>query len=78
MDDGIVCSPHDPGDSGAGGAAAENDSLGPEGEDFPHGDGVGNDLGIDVGFADPPGDDLGVLGAEIEDQDPFLDSVGTC
>jgi len=61
----------------AGRAAAENDSLGPEGEDFPHGDGVGNDLGIDVGFADPPGDDLGVLGAEIEDQDPFLDSVGT-
>jgi hypothetical protein len=30
-----------------------------------------------VSFADPAGNDLGILGAEIEDQDPFLDSVGT-
>jgi len=61
----------------AGWATAKDDSLGPEGEDFPNGDGVRDDLGIDVGFADPAGDDLGVLGTEIKNQDPFLDSVGT-
>ncbi|MDZ7810183.1 MAG: hypothetical protein U5L11_08550 [Arhodomonas sp.] len=27
------------------------------------------DLAIDAGLADPAGDELGVLGAEIEDQD---------
>ena len=36
-----------------------------------------DNFGIDMGFADPAGNDLGVLGAKIQDQDPFLISVGT-
>ena len=32
-------------------------------------DRVGDDLRIDVGLADPPGDQLGVLGTEVDDQD---------
>ena len=62
----------------AGRTAAEDDPAWAEGENFPDRDGVGDDLGIDVGLADPAGNHLGVLGAEIKDQDPFLDSVGTC
>ena len=61
----------------AGWAAAEDDSLGPERENFPDGDGMRDNLGIDVGLTDPASNDLGVLGAEIENQDPFLDSGGT-
>jgi hypothetical protein len=30
---------------------------------------VGNDFGIDAGFAHPPGDQLGDLAAEIDDED---------
>ena len=33
------------------------------------GDGVGDDLAVDVGLAHPPGDQLGVLGAEVDDED---------
>ena len=33
------------------------------------GGGVGDDLGVDVGLAHPAGDQLGVLGAEVDDQD---------
>jgi len=30
------------------------------------------DLAVDLGFADSPGDELGVLGAEIQDQDAVM------
>ena len=33
------------------------------------GDVVGHDLGVDVRLADAPGDELGVLGAEVDDED---------
>jgi hypothetical protein len=40
--------------------------LGIQGENLTQGDVVGHDLGVDLGLPDPAGDDLGVLGAEIE------------
>ena len=60
-----------------GRSAAQNDAPGMEGENFAQGDVVGHNLGEDLGLTDPAGDDLGVLGTEVQDQDPFLDSVGT-
>jgi hypothetical protein len=37
----------------------------------------GVDFAIDPGLAHPPGDELGVLGAEIEDQNPIgMDGAG--
>ena len=54
------------------------DRLRPAGEDqagrgplghLGRGDRVGDDLAVDVGLADPPGDELGVLRAEVDDQD---------
>jgi hypothetical protein len=30
---------------------------------------VGHDLAVDVGLAYPPGDELGVLRAEVDDED---------
>ena len=37
--------------------------------DLGRGDRVGDDLAVDVGFPDPPGDELGVLRAEVDDED---------
>src|SRR5260221_4970585 len=49
-------------------AAGENDALGAEPTD-PLGIGIeGNDLAIDTRFAHPPGNQLGDLGAEIENE----------
>ena len=61
----------------AGGTATEDDPAGTEGQDLAHRDGVGDDLRIDMGLANATGDDLGVLGAKIENQNPFVDSAGT-
>jgi hypothetical protein len=36
------------------------------------------DLAVNAGFPDPPGDELGVLGAEVDDQDSLIvDIVGS-
>ena len=47
----------------------EDDALGVPLADLVGGDVVGHDLGVDVGLAHPAGDELGVLGAEVDDQD---------
>ncbi len=39
------------------------------GEDLRRRHGVGDDLAVDARLADAPGDELGVLGAEVDDQD---------
>ena len=62
----------------AGGPPAENDSLGAESQNLPCGHGVRDDFGIHLCLADPPGNDLGILGPEIEDQDSFCAINGTC
>ena len=51
------------------GAAAEDDALGLAGQHLRDGHVPGHDLRIDVRLADPPGDQLRVLGAEVDDQD---------
>ena len=60
------------------------DRLRPAGEDDPgrrkganlrHRHIEGMKLAIDVGFTHPPGDELGVLGTEIEDKDLFAMDV---
>src|SRR6185295_4736813 len=53
-------------------AAGENDSAGAEAAHEVVGDVVGMDLAVDPGFAHPAGDQLGVLGAEVEDEDLFV------
>ena len=69
---------------GDGRGARLVDRLRPAGEDDPlrrkgldrrqlHVEGM--QLAVDVRFAHPPGNELGVLGAEIEDQDFFLVDV---
>jgi len=60
------------------GPAREDDAARPEG---PHrGDcrGAGPDLAVDASLADAPGDQLGVLRAEIEDQDPLGVQISGC
>ncbi len=61
-----------------GGRPVDVDRGRPAGEDDPGGaslgelgggDRVGHDLAVDVGLADPTGDELGVLGAEVDDED---------
>jgi len=37
---------------------------------------VGHDLAVDVRLADPAGDQLGVLGAEVDDEDRVDAGVG--
>ncbi len=50
-------------------AAGEDDALGLEGEDVAERRGAGEDDGEDVELADATGDELGVLRAEVEDDD---------
>jgi hypothetical protein len=52
-----------------GWASAEDDADGVVGLDFGEWGGAGEDYGEDVVFADPAGDELGVLRAEVEDDD---------
>ena len=54
---------------GRGRAAGEDDRLGRERADRGVVRGARQDLGIHAGLAHPPRDQLGVLGAEVEDQD---------
>ena len=49
-------------------ATRENGPRRLAGHHLRRGDGVGHDLGVDVRLSDPPGDQLGVLGPEIDDQ----------
>ena len=42
---------------------------GPAGHQLGGRGGVGDDLRVDVGLTDPAGDQLGVLGPEVDDQD---------
>ncbi len=67
------------------GRALDVDRLGPAAEDQPgrrpfrdlgRGDRVGDDLAVDVGFPDPAGDELGVLRAEVDDEDVVLGGLG--
>ena len=51
------------------GPAAEDDALGRPGLDLRHRDGRRDDLRVDVRLADPAGDQAGVLGAEVDDED---------
>jgi hypothetical protein len=51
------------------GAAGQDQGLGAVGADRLRVDVAGDDLGEDVAFADAAGDELGVLGAEVEHQD---------
>ncbi len=51
------------------GAAGEDQGLGVVGPDRRRVDVAGDDLGEDVALADAAGDELGVLGAEVEHQD---------
>ena len=44
--------------------------------DLGRGDVARHDLAEDVGLADPAGDQLGVLGAEVDDQDPVTVDPG--
>src|SRR6185436_10310374 len=50
-------------------AAGEDDALCAEAAHEVVGDVVGMDLAVDLGFANPPGDQLRVLRPEIEDED---------
>ena len=51
------------------GPARKNNAFGSEGPQCLHVDVEGADFGIHTGFAHPAGDELCVLGAEIQDQD---------
>ncbi len=57
------------------GPAAEHDAGRGPGGDLGGGDRVGDDLAVDPGLAHPPGDQLGILGAEVDDQDRVLTAV---
>ena len=50
-------------------AAGEDDGGGAGGEHVLRRHGVRDDLGVDAGFAHAAGDELGVLGAEVDDED---------
>ncbi len=51
------------------GPAAEDDALGCPGPDLLDGDAGRDDLGVDVRLAHAPGDQAGVLGPEVDDED---------
>ena len=51
------------------GTTAEDHARGPPCRDLGCGDRVGHDLGVDVRLAHPPRDQLGVLRAEVDDED---------
>ena len=53
------------------GAAGENDAHGRKGADLVQGCGVGLDLAVDVLLPHPPGDQLIVLSAKVQNQDFF-------
>ncbi len=57
------------------GAPGQDDPLRPEGADLVEGQVAGMDLTVDVQLADPPCDELGVLGAEVQNQDSFCMDV---
>ena len=57
------------------GAAGENDAHGRKGADLVQGCGVGLDLAVDVLLPHPPGDQLIVLSAKVQNQDFFLHTV---
>ena len=50
------------------GSAGEDDGLGQDRRERRLGLVEGHDFGIDAGLAHPPRDELGVLGAEIDDE----------
>ena len=52
-----------------GRAAGQDDGGGLLGEHVRHAHGVGDDLGVDVGLTHATRDQLGVLGAEVDDED---------
>ena len=52
-----------------GRATAEDHAGGPAGRDLCRGDRRGHDLAIYLAFAHPPGDELCVLSAEVDDED---------
>ena len=56
----------------AGWTAGKDDPLRAAGENVRKGGIPGNDFGIDVAFTDTAGDQLGVLAAEVQDQNQFL------
>ena len=56
--------------------AAEDDAGGGPGGVLLGRQGGGDDLAVDVGLADPPGDQLGVLGPEVDDQDGASSAAG--
>ena len=51
-----------------GGAAREDDRLRILGQHLVDGHRMGHEFGIDVGLTDAAGDELGVLGAEVDDE----------
>ena len=57
-------------------APRQDDPLGGARGQLGRGDVVADDLRVDPGFAYPAGDQLGVLGAEVDDQDP-ASSIGS-
>ena len=57
------------------GAAGENNAHGRKGADLVQGCGVGLDLAVDVLLPHPPGDQLIVLSAKVQNQDFFLHTV---
>ena len=61
-----------------GRTAGEDDALGGEPPEGVAGGGERGDLAIDAGLAHPPGDELGDLAAEVDDEDGFagLDGHG--
>ncbi len=59
-------------DMDALGSAGEDQRRRPAGVDLRGRDPVGDDLGIDVQLAHAPGDQLGVLGAEVDDEHGVL------
>ena len=54
------------------GPAGKDDRPGIEGADLPKGGLPGLHLAVDPAFPHPPGDELVILTAEIQDQDPFV------
>ncbi len=59
-----------------GGSPAENNSLGSKVFHLFRGNGVRNDFRVDVSLPNPAGNDLGVLRAEIQNQNPVDATLG--
>ena len=56
--------------------AGQDEPFRPEGLDLFEAGIVGEYLAIDLGLAYPAGDQLGILGPEVEDQDSFTVDIG--